>query len=156
VGAFQDTSTPPNGVDQSQLAAEADAFASSHGVTDLTDAQIILATQSGTCPSGFDAPSCAGGTGTYCAWHSSSNEPYTNLPYLLDAGTGCGESFVNSGASGSHDGFSIVGGHEYAETITDPYPNSGWIDVSDPYGGEIGDKSRGAAAPGAATTHPAT
>jgi serine protease len=137
-GFFQDTSTPPFGVDQSQLAAEADAFASSQGITDLSDAQIVIATQSGTCPSGFYAPNCAGGSGYYCAWHSNSNEPYTNLPYLLDAGAGCGEDFVNSG--GTYDGFSIVEGHEYAETITDPYPFSGWWDPADSSGGEIGDK----------------
>jgi hypothetical protein len=138
-GAFQDTSTPPSGVDQSGLAAEADAFATSQGVTDLGDAQIVVATQSGTCPQGFYAPGCAGGTGNYCAWHSSSNEPYTNLPYILDAGAGCGEDFVNG--NGTYDGFSIVGGHEYAETITDPYPDSGWFDYNDSIsGGEIGDK----------------
>ncbi len=34
-GAFQDTSTPPSGVTQSQLAAEADAFASAQSITDL-------------------------------------------------------------------------------------------------------------------------
>src|SRR5207244_4108062 len=39
--------------------------------------------------------------------------------------------------SGYFDGFSIVGGHEYAETITDPYPNSGWLDGR---GAENGDK----------------
>ncbi len=135
-GVFHDTSTPPFGVDQTQLAAEADAFASAHKIKDLTDAQIVIATQSGTCPQGF----ACGGSGSYCAWHSSSNEPYTNLPYMLDAGTDCGENFVNSGSAGIHDGFSMVGGHEYAETITDPSPDSGWIDFSDPYGGEIGDK----------------
>jgi len=108
------------------------------GVTDLTNAQIIVATQSGTCPAGFYAPSCNGGSGYYCAWHSNSNEPYTNLPYVLDAGGGCGEGFVNAG--GTHDGFSIVGGHEYAETITDPFPFSGWADFNDSSGGEIGDK----------------
>jgi serine protease len=140
-GAFSDTSTPPTGVDQSQLATEADAFAAAHGVTDLTDAQIVIATQSGTCPQGFYAPTCNGGTGNYCAWHSNSNEPYTNLPYLLDAGTGCGENFVNSGSAGTNDGWSIVEGHEYAETITDPYPDSGWYDSNDTVsGGEIGDK----------------
>jgi serine protease len=127
-GAFQDTTTPPTGVDQAGLAAEADAFASAQGITDLIDAQIVVATQSGTCPSGFYAPSCNGGTGTNCAWHSFSNEPYTNLPYLLDAGTACGEGFVNSG--GTHDGFSIVGGNEYAETITDP-DLTGWYDPND-------------------------
>jgi len=138
-GAFQDTSTPPSGVTESQLAAEADAFTADEGVTDLNDAQIVVATQSGTCPQGFYAPGCAGGSGNYCAWHSSSSEPFTNLPYILDSGTGCGEDFVNS--NGTYDGFSIVGGHEYAETITDPYPDSGWIDAADGVsGGEIGDK----------------
>ena len=141
MGAFSDTSTPPTGVDQSQLAAEADAFASTQGITDLTNAQIVIATQSGTCPQGFYAPTCNGGTGNYCAWHSNSNEPYTNLPYVLDAGTGCGENFVNSGSAGINDGFSIIGGHEYAETITDPFPDSGWFDGNDTVsGGEIGDK----------------
>ena len=128
MGASQDTSTPPTGVSQAGLAAEADAFASRQGITDLNDAQIVVATQSGTCPSGFSAPAVCGGSGDYCAWHSFSNEPYTNLPYLLDAGTACGENFVNS--SGTHDGFSIVGGHEYAETITDPYL-TGWYDPND-------------------------
>jgi hypothetical protein len=37
-GAFQDTSTPPTGVDQSQLGAEADAFAATNGITDLANA----------------------------------------------------------------------------------------------------------------------
>ena len=139
-GAWQDISTPPTGVTQSQLAAEADAFTSAEGIADPANAQIIVATQSGTCPQGFYAPGCSGGSGNYCAWHASSNEPYTNLPYILDAGPGCGENFVNPGSAGIYDGFSIVGGHEYAESITDPIPPSGWVDQNDPYGGEIGDK----------------
>ena len=94
MGAFQDTSTPPTGVDQSQLGAEADAFAATNGITDLANAQIVVATQSGTCPEGFYSPNCDGGTGDYCAWHSNSNEPYTNLPYILDAGSGCGEDIA--------------------------------------------------------------
>jgi putative Ig domain-containing protein/ricin-type beta-trefoil lectin protein len=138
-GVWQDTSTPPYGVDQSELGAEADAFTSSEGITDLTDAQIVVATQSGTCPEGFDAPAvCGSESGDYCSWHSSSNEPFTNLPYLLDAGSTCGEDFVNP--NGTYDGFSISGGHEYAETVTDPFPDSGWWDSKDPSGGEIADK----------------
>lgn len=137
-GVFQDTSTPPTGVGQGGLAAEADAFAASQGISDLADAQIVIATQSGTCPAGFHAPGCNGGSGYYCAWHSSSNEPYTNLPYIPDAGAGCGADFVNS--NGPLDGVSIVEGHEYAETITDPQPESGWWDANDNSGGEIGDK----------------
>ena len=136
-GTFYDLSTPATGVGQSGLATEADVFASQHGITDLNDAQIVIATQSGTCPAGFEAPSCGAG-GYYCAWHSYSNEPYTNLPYLLDAGTACGEDFVNS--NGTYDGFSIVGGHEYAETISDPFPPSGWSDPIQSAFGEIADK----------------
>src|SRR5579859_7566117 len=138
-GAFLDAATPPSGATQADIAAEADAFASAHGITDLADAQIVVATQSGTCPQGFFAPGCAGGTGTYCAYHSSSNEPYVNLPYLLDAGQSCGEDFINT--NGTNDGWSIVAGHEYAETITDPIPPTGWADTADTTsGGEIGDK----------------
>jgi Ricin-type beta-trefoil lectin domain/Putative Ig domain len=138
-GVWQDTSTPPSGTTQSQLAAEADAFTSSQGITDLTDAQIVVATQSGTCPYGFHAPTlCGSNSGDYCAWHSSSNEPYINLPYLLDAGSACGEDSVNS--NGTYDGLTIAASHEYADTITDPYPFSGWWDPNDKSGGEIADK----------------
>jgi Putative Ig domain/Ricin-type beta-trefoil lectin domain len=138
-GVYQDTSTPTTGVDAAGLAAEADAFTSRQGITDLTDAQIVIATQSGTCPAGFVASTCPSQyRGVECAWHDSSNEPFTNLPYLLDAGTACGEDFVNS--NGTYDGFSIVGGHEYAETIADPYPFTGWSDPNDPNFPEIGDK----------------
>jgi hypothetical protein len=143
-GAFQDSSSPPADVTPADLAAEADGFATTEGITDLADAQIVIASQSGTCFSdGF-----AGNCGTpqtsstdYCAWHSESNEPFTNMPYSTDAGTECGENFVNSGSAGTYDGVSIIGGHEYAESITDPDALDGWIDTADNVsGGEIGDK----------------
>ena len=137
-GVWQDTSTPPTGVDQTGLAAEADAFTSKQGITDLSDAQIVVATQSGTCPAGFYAPSCNGGSGYYCAWHSSSNEPYVNLPYVLDAGAPCGENSVNT--NGTYDGLSIAAAHEYADTITDPSLGSAWWDPTDNTGGEVADK----------------
>jgi serine protease len=133
-GTFTDTTTPPSGVTQAQLTAESDAFDSREGIpANSTDDQVVIATQSGTCPQGFAA--CGG---SYCAYHSSDDNsvPFTNLPYILDAGTSCGEDFISS----QYDGFSMIGGHEYAETITDPYPDSGWWDPNDPYGGEIGDK----------------
>jgi Ricin-type beta-trefoil lectin domain/Putative Ig domain len=139
-GYYNDLTTPPQGVAQSGLAAEADSFAQNQGITDLNDAQIVIATQSGTCPQGFEGVGCPGSGNYYCAWHSSSNVPYTNLPYMLDAGTACGENFVNPGTAGTDDGFSIVGGHEYAETITDPFPDTGWTDPNDPSYDEIADK----------------
>src|SRR5258708_14924003 len=57
------------------------------------------------------------------------------MPYNTDAGASCGQNFVNS--NGTLDGVSIVGGHEYAETITDQNPPGGYTDSS---GAENGDK----------------
>jgi serine protease len=146
MGAWNDTSTPPSDVTQSGLGSEADtwgSFLSSHGFTIGNSSQIVIATQSGTCPQGYFAPQTCGSRqgDNYCAWHSFSSEPYINLPYILDAGTFCGENFVNPGSAGTDDGWSIVGGHEYAETITDLDPTSGWWDPNDGIsGGEIADK----------------
>ncbi len=78
-----------------------------------------------------------------CAWHSYTNDApggpmaFTNMPYLTDVGRNCGANFVNSGAAGTDDGVTIINGHEYAETITDQFPASGWIDSS---GNESADK----------------
>jgi serine protease len=133
-GWVEDTSTPPHGASSLQIGAEAYALALEEGFPDWSNAQVIVATQAGTCPQGF---ACPGAGGNYCAWHSNVfNLSYTNLPYQPDAGGACGANNVG----GADDGFSIVGGHEYAETVTDPYPNSGWWDPNDGSGGEIGDK----------------
>ena len=43
----------------------------------------------------------------------------------------------SGGVNSATEGVTIVGGHEYAETVTDPVPNSGWLDGS---GAENGDK----------------
>jgi PKD repeat protein len=53
-------------------------------------------------------------------------------------GTSCGQSSVSSVL----DGFSIVGGHEYAETLTDQNPAGGWINQtgSSSNGQENGDE----------------
>jgi Ricin-type beta-trefoil lectin domain/Putative Ig domain len=127
-GVFNDTSTPPSNTSLFQLGAEADTFAQNQGITDLNDAQIVVATQSGTCPQGFVGSTCTGGTRNNCGYHSFSNQPFINLPYLPDAGTGiCGNDFVNPAPGGNNDGFSLIGGEEYADTITDPF-GTGWFD----------------------------
>jgi hypothetical protein len=78
----------------------------------------------------------------FCAWHDFTGDsqldgggavpgpvvPFTNLPYLPDVGAGCGAGFVNPG--NELDGVTIIGGHEYAETITDTWPVEGWINRS--------------------------
>ncbi len=150
-----DTSTPPDPVTPGDLAAEALAMAAKFGITDTADAQVVIASQSGTCFSdGFagNGGNCAPapqGSG-YCGWHSvaktsqgnSAYLPYINLPWQLDAGYACGANFVNAGSAGLFDGWSLVGGHEYAETVSDPNPDTGYIDLGDlnGSGGEIGDK----------------
>jgi ricin-type beta-trefoil lectin protein/putative Ig domain-containing protein len=135
-GATFDPNPPPSNTSQDEIGAEADKYARMLGVTDLADAQFVVATQAGTCPQGFVGSSCTGGTRNNCGYHGSSNEPFINLPYLLDAGTACFEDFVNT-TTGTNDGWSIVGGALYADTITDPFGNA-WFDPSN--GSEIGVK----------------
>jgi hypothetical protein len=138
VGVFNDISVPPSDTSLDQIGAEADTFATTQGITDLTDAQIIVATQSGTCPQGFLASTCTGGRlpRNDCGYYSSSNEPFINLPYELDAGTACGEDAINP-TTGTNDGWSLYGGAMYADTITDPFGDA-WFDPADFSG--IGDK----------------
>ena len=69
----------------------------------------------------------------YCAYHdyeayNGGNIAFTNMPYLTDQGASCGQNFVNSGSAGTLDGVTIVGGHEYAESVSDHYPNTAWAD----------------------------
>lgn len=139
--AWVDSSTPPNPVNQSDLAAEANKVVSAAGITDTADAQVVVMSQSGTCFADGFAGSCGSpGGGAYCAWHSyNGTVSYTNLPYQTDAGSECGENWINSGSAGTEDGFSTVGGHEFTEAVTDPQLNA-WYDTAQGLSGEIGDK----------------
>ena len=119
---------------QSQLAAEAVRAAQHFGNTSASSnasTQYVIVTASGNSSSGFGRQ--------YCAWHSSTsssagNVAYTNLPYITDAGASCGANFNGLGAKA---GITIVGGHEMAETETDQFPSTGWLDSG---GAENGDK----------------
>jgi serine protease len=130
---FDTASAAPAGASQSQLAAEARRGAAHFSATG-SNVQIVVATPSGADPQGFGS--------SYCAWHSYTSGTglgtiaYTNLPYMPDAGVSCGQNFVNAGGNGAFDGVSIVAGHEYAETVTDPFINA-WKDQQ---GAENGDK----------------
>lgn len=129
-GWAQDTSTAPANATQAQLAAEAAAGADYFGAAGA-DVQIVVLSPSGTHPDGFP-------NSGFCAWHDYTTDsagqivPFTNMPYVLDAGSGCGENSVQ----GALDGFSIVEGHEFAETLTDPALSAYW----DAAGYENGDK----------------
>ncbi|MCX3060948.1 hypothetical protein [Streptomyces beihaiensis] len=119
------------------IAAEAVRAAAHFGVSG-DNVEVIVDLPHGVVPNGFKTQ--------YCAWHdhtttgSGADLPYTNMPYISDAGTSCGANFVATGSSGvdsATEGVTIVGGHEYAETLTDPAPSSGWVDGT---GYETGDK----------------
>jgi serine protease len=126
-----------------QLGVEAVAAASHFGNTTATanrNAQYVVVSPTGTHPDGFNT---AGGN--FCAWHDYNGDTtltgggvsssygdiaFTNMPYVTDAGTSCGQNYVNAGTAGTLDGVTIVEGHEYAETVTDQNPAGGWTDTT--------------------------
>ena len=136
------TVSSPKAASQTQLANEAVKAANHFGVSG-TNVQIVVASPHGVTPSGFGTQ--------YCAWHSNVSvngvdTTFTNLPYISDAAASCGSGYVATGTSGVNsttEGVTIVGGHEYAETVTDPLPGTteAWRDDADSTtGGENGDK----------------
>ena len=145
-GVWEDTSAAaPAAATGHQIGVEAENAAASHfGNTTAAanrNAQYVIVSPTGTDPDNYQ-------TQGFCAWHDytadstltggGANGPllaFTNLPYIPDAGKSCGADFVNAG--NNLDGVTIVGGHEYAETITDQFPAGGWIDSA---GQENGDK----------------
>ncbi|MDQ6745145.1 MAG: PKD domain-containing protein, partial [Actinomycetota bacterium] len=93
------------------------------------------------CSAGTTAP-----PGTrYCAYHSAGNAGsgadfiYAVQPYVNGI-SGCDSGHHPNGSSDS----ALAGGlsHEHNESITDPYPNTGWADHTNG-GAENGDKCGG-------------
>ena len=131
---YDNAAAAPSHPSQSQLAGEAVRAAAHFGNTSASSnrtVQYVINTATHNNASGFGTQ--------YCAWHSSTsssygNIAYTNMPYITDAGASCGANFNNLGAKA---GITIVGGHEFAETETDIFPNGGWLDSG---GAENGDK----------------
>jgi hypothetical protein len=156
------SSNPPGSTNTYTVLAQEAARAVTHfGITDLNNANIIIAQ-----PPGLSDPNALS-TG-YCAFHDYTQPnleggiynglpagiSWTNMPYALAINSGgsnvCGENAVNSDARGKLDGFSIVLGHEIEETVTDPGAEDvigsgtsaqqigGWYDALD--ANENGDK----------------
>lgn len=133
-GVWFDTALPaPSKASTSQIAAEAiSAAAHFHNTTQTPNltAQYVIASASGTHPGGFPR-------GGFCAWHSAApssygNIAFTNLPYIPDiAATAC----TTIASPRLIDGYESSETHEYAETVTDPFPSNGWLRG----GSEIGD-----------------
>jgi hypothetical protein len=132
-GTWSDSSSIPANPSDGAIQWEAIQAADHFGVQLSPNAVIVVATPTGHSTPGF-------GPGGFCAYHGEADfigpvVAYINLPYMTDAGSGCGHDSVN-GANGALDGVSIAAGHELAETITDPQGNA-WFDAG---GNEIGDK----------------
>jgi serine protease len=125
-GAWYDNTNPiHDNVSGLELAQEAQRAVAHFGITDLNNSQVVIAQPQKYNEAGFN-----GGVG-YCAWHDYTQPQYypgvqagisfTNMPYVLNMGSSCGQNSVNTGYfAGRLDGFSIVLGHEVEETITDP------------------------------------
>jgi serine protease len=136
-GVWFDTTAPsPDLATPAQLAQEAVIAAAHFGNTTPAAnryAQYLIVSPTGTHPDGFGQSGA-----NFCGWHNYTRSPfgdiaYSNLPYVSDAGRSCGVNLVNHGTRGVLDAFSIVAGHEYAETLTDQFPPGGW---TNPVSGE--------------------
>lgn len=131
-GTWVDTGTTvPTHPSDTAVGTEAKRGAS-HFKDYSINASYVVAMPHGHDPSAFAVQ--------WCAWHDDESTTggtiqYTDLPYMPDGKASCGAGSVNS--PGTDDGVTIVGGHEQAETETDPQPCSGWCDSG---GNEIGDK----------------
>ena len=132
---YDNSAASPSAATGNQLAKEAIKAAAHFGNTTAASnryVQYVILSPTGTKPDGFNTPN-----GGFCAWHDWNGDTslsggaasssygdiaFTNMPYVADAGSSCGASSVRD----NRDGFSIVEGHEYAETITDQNPAGGW------------------------------
>jgi hypothetical protein len=132
-GSWNDNSAVPAHPTDGQVAQEA-----LRGVTHFgydPNGSYVVATPHGHSSSGFGTQFCAYHSTTYSSGRYVS---YTNLPYMPDAGSSCGSSIISapSDESAVDEGVTIVEGHEYGESVTDPVPASGWYNNQQ---GEIGD-----------------
>jgi serine protease len=132
---YDNSAAEPSAASGHQLGQEAVNAAAHFGNTTAATnryAQYVILSPTGLNPDNYK-------TQGFCAWHDYNGDstlsggavssPYgdiafTNMPYVMDMGASCGQNFVN--ASGTLDGYSIVEGHEYAETVTDQNPAGGW------------------------------
>jgi hypothetical protein len=134
-GVWYDNSAPsPSTASGHQLGQEAVKAAGHFGNTTTASnryAYYVILSPHGTNPDSYQ--------GQYCAWHDYNGDstltggavasPYgdvafSNQPYNIDSGAGCGVGFVNS--PGTLDGWTITLGHEWHEMMSDQNPAGGW------------------------------
>lgn len=120
----------------------------------------VILSPTGTNPDNDKSP-----TQGYCAWHDYVGDPgistsitygplaFSNQPYNIDVGSSCGVNFVNPGAAGKLDGYTMTLGDEWQEMMPGQLPAGGWTANS---GYENSDEAHGSprAAPAAPPTSP--
>jgi serine protease len=120
---FDDKNEVPHNPTDAEVAQEA-----LNGVARLgydVNGSYVVATPHDHSTAGFDTQWCAYHSDTYNGGNLVS---YTNLPYMPDAGDNCGANFITppKDESGTDEGVTIVEGHEYGDSVTDPVPKTAW------------------------------
>jgi serine protease len=126
---YDNSAASPSAATALQLGNEAVKAAGHFGNTTSASnryAYYVILSPHGTNPDNYQ--------GQYCAWHDwngdvGASSPYGNLafsnqPYNMDSGAGCGVGFVNS--PGTLDGYTMTLGHEWHEYMSDQFPAGGW------------------------------
>ncbi|MFJ8198374.1 hypothetical protein [Streptomyces sp. NPDC096152] len=131
---YDNSAASPSAATGHQLGAEAVKAAGHFGNTTAAsnrDAYYVVLSPHGTNPDNYQ--------GSYCAWHDWNGDTtltggavtssygdiaFSNQPYNMDSGAGCGVGFVNS--PGTLDGWTMTLGHEWQEMMSDQNPAGGW------------------------------
>ena len=131
---YDNAAASPAAATGHQLGVEAVKAASHFGNTTAAAnryAYYVILSPHGTNPDHYQ--------GQYCAWHDYNGDTtltggavassvgdvaFSNQPYNMDSGAGCGVGFVNS--PGTLDGWTMTLGHEWQETMSDQNPAGGW------------------------------
>ena len=134
-GVWYDNSVAsPAAASGHQLGVEAVNAAAHFGNTTAASnryAYYVILSPHGTNPDAYQ--------GAYCAWHDYNGDTtltggavassygdiaFSNQPYNIDSGAGCGVGFINS--PGTLDGYTMTLGHEWHEMMSDQNPAGGW------------------------------
>jgi hypothetical protein len=131
---YDNSGASPGTASGNQLGQEAVSAAAHFGNTTAASNRYtyyVILSPTGTNPDSYQ--------NNYCAWHDYTgdssltggavNSPYgdlafSNQPYNMDSGSGCGVGFVNS--PGTLDGWTMTLGHEWHEMMSDKNPAGGW------------------------------
>ncbi|MFC1432516.1 putative Ig domain-containing protein [Streptacidiphilus sp. N1-3] len=131
---YDNAGASPSAASGHQLGVEAVNAAAHFGNTTAAanrNAYYVILSPHGTNPDSYQ--------GQYCAWHDYNGDStltggavtsnygdiaFSNQPYNMDSGAGCGVGFINS--PGTLDGWTMTLGHEWHEMMSDQNPAGGW------------------------------